>query len=415
MSALAETLGQEFLASEGDVDVIQSALESIRQHLGMEIAYFSEFVDGRSVFRRVSAPGLEHLIKVGDSNALEDVYCQHILEGRLPELIPDTSDEPIAAVMPITQAVPIGSHVSIPIRLADGEPFGMFCCLSPSPNKSLNLRDLETMRVFANLAARQVNDEITTRRDSRKRKGEIMEVIAQQQFNMVYQPIWTLDRRAPVGFEALCRFSGEPYRSPDIWFNDAATVGLGVDLELTVLERALDGFTALPEHVYISLNASPETVLSGRLLSVLGDVPVERTVIELTEHAQVSDYNDLLDALAPLRAAGMRLAVDDAGAGYASLQHIVQLRPDVIKLDMSLTRAVDIDPARRALAAALIYFAGETGAQIVAEGIETEDEFTALKGLGAQCGQGYLLGKPTPVADCSGFFADGKQPEALVA
>jgi len=415
MSALTETLGQEILAAEGDVDVIQSALESIRQHLGMEIAYFSEFVDGRSVFRRVSAPGLEHMIKVGDSNALEDVYCQHILEGRLPELIPDTSDEPIAAVMPITQAVPIGSHVSIPIRLADGEPFGMFCCLSPTPNKSLNERDLETMRVFANLAARQVNDEITTSRVSRKRKGEIMEVIAQQQFNMVYQPIWDLDCREPVGFEALCRFSGEPYRSPDLWFNDAATVDLGVDLELAVLDRALDGFSALPEHVYISLNASPETVISGRLLSVLAGAPVERTVIELTEHAQVLDYGALLDALVPLRAAGMRLAVDDAGAGYASLQHIVQLRPDVIKLDMSLTRAVDVDPARRALAAALIYFAAETGAQIVAEGIETEDEFAALKSLGAQCGQGYLLGKPIPVAGCSEFFADKREIESLVA
>ena len=415
MNALAETLGQEILAADGDVDVIQSALEAIRQHLGMEIAYFSEFVDGRSVFRRVSAPGLEHLIKVGDSNALEDVYCQHILEGRLPELIPDTSDEPIAAVMPITQAVPIGSHVSIPIRLADGEPFGMFCCLSPTPNKSLNQRDLETMRVFANLAARQVDNEITTRRVSRKRKGEIMEVIAQQQFNMVYQPIWNLDRREPVGFEALCRFSGEPYRSPDLWFNDAATVDLGVDLELAVLDRALDGFVALPEHVYVSLNVSPETVISGRLLSVLSGAPVERTVIELTEHDQVSDYSALLDALVPLRTAGMRLAVDDAGAGYASLQHIVQLRPDIIKLDMSLTRAVDVDPARRALAAALIYFATETGAQIVAEGIETEDEFAALKGLGAQCGQGYLLGKPIPVAGCADFFADNGKLEALVA
>ena len=98
-------------------DIIQDALVAIRNHLGMEVAYFSEFSQGRTIFRRVDAPGLEHLIKVGDSHSLNDVYCNHILEGRLPELIPDTSQIPLTWEMPITAAVPIGSHISIPIRL----------------------------------------------------------------------------------------------------------------------------------------------------------------------------------------------------------------------------------------------------------------------------------------------------------
>jgi GAF domain-containing protein len=149
-------------------DIIQDALVAIRNHFGMEVAYFSEFSEGRSIFRRVDAPGLEHLIKVGDSHSLDDVYCNHILEGRLPELIPDTSLVPLAWGMPITAAVPIGSHVSMPIRLLDGTPFGMFCCLSPRPIPSLNERDLATMRVFASLAAKQVNAGLTQRRNAQQ-------------------------------------------------------------------------------------------------------------------------------------------------------------------------------------------------------------------------------------------------------
>jgi EAL domain-containing protein (putative c-di-GMP-specific phosphodiesterase class I) len=121
-------------------------------------------------------------------------------------------------------------------------------------------------------------------------------------------------------------------------------------------------------------------------------------VLEVTEHAQVPDYDALRQALAPLRAAGAKLAIDDAGAGYSSLQHILQLRPDIIKLDMGLTRSVDRDPAKRALAAALCHFARETGCQIVAEGIETEAEFTTLESLGVAKGQGYLLGRPGDLA-----------------
>lgn len=138
-------------------DVIQDALVAIRNHLGMQVAYFSEFSAGRTIFRRVDAHGLGHLIKVGDPHTLDDVYCSHILAGRLPELIPDTSQVRLAWDMPITAAAPVGSHISIPIRLLDGSPYGMVCCLSPRPIPSLNERDLATMRVFAGLAARQVN------------------------------------------------------------------------------------------------------------------------------------------------------------------------------------------------------------------------------------------------------------------
>ena len=125
----------------------------------------------------------------------------------------------------------------------------------------------------------------------------------------------------------------------------------------------------------------------------------KRIALELTEHARVDDYEGLSRVLTPLRDQGMQLAVDDAGAGFASLRHILQLQPDIIKLDMTLTRHVDADGARRALAAALITFAGEIGASIVAEGIESEREIDALVGLGVQYGQGYHLARPGPLPD----------------
>lgn len=398
MAASSEPLEPIGACAAAGADVIQDALVAIRNHLGMEVGYFSEFVDGRTIFRRVDAPGLDHLIKVGDSHSLDDVYCNHILAGRLPELIPDTSQVTFARDMPITAAVPIGSHVSIPIRMADGTPFGMFCCLSPRPIPSLNERDLATMRVFANLAAKQVNTDLQQRRGARQVHAAISAVIAAEHYEIAFQPIVDLSSGRVAGCEALCRFKPTPYRSPDKWFADAADVGLGVELELAVIGTTLAAFPRLPGSLSLSINASPDAVNTGRLSDLIPVGYAERTIIEITEHAPVPSYAELHAQLAPLKQRGVRIAVDDAGAGYSGLQHIVQLGPDIIKMDMSLTRAVDTDPARRALASAMVFYARETGARVVAEGIETASELMTLKLLGADRGQGYLLGKPGTIA-----------------
>lgn len=370
------------------------ALGAIRQHLGMEVAYISEFRGDQSVFREVDAPGLEALIKPGDSHALDDVYCRHILAGRLPELMADTAEHPLAAAMPITAAVPIGAHMSVPIRGSDGAPMGMFCCLSPTPNAGLNARDLQVMRVFADMAGAQIGRRMEADAARRDSLGRIEAMIAARDFSFVFQPIHEFRSDRPVGFEALCRFGGSPRRTPGIWFNEAFAVGQGVALELAALEMALEALRAFPGDCFLSLNAAPETIMSGALAPLLRQHPLRRIVLEVTEHAPVTDYDALAAALAGLRAHGMRLAIDDAGAGFASLQHIIRLRPDIIKLDISLTRAVDVDPARRALAAALIFFGQETNSIIVAEGIETGEELSTLRRLGVPRGQGYFLGRP---------------------
>jgi EAL domain-containing protein (putative c-di-GMP-specific phosphodiesterase class I) len=229
----------------------------------------------------------------------------------------------------------------------------------------------------------------------------IRTIISQRQFSIAYQPIYSLIENRVAGLECLTRFSTLPSRPTEEWFSEAAEVGLGVELELAVMRMALAGFPLLPADVYVAVNVSPATVLSGKLKGAIASVPADRIVLEITEHAHISDYNELMRAFQPLRNRGVRLAVDDAGAGYASLRHILSLQPHFIKLDMSLTRNIDSDTARRALASALIEFAAKTGSEIVAEGVETASELKALQALGVKTAQGYYLGRPMPLAGVS--------------
>lgn len=213
--------------------------------------------------------------------------------------------------------------------------------------------------------------------------------------DVALQPIAELATGRVVGVEALARFREPPPR-PDLWFDEAASVGLRTELELAALHSALDRLHALPPTAYLSVNMSPAIAAQDEAREMLGQTVSERVVLEITEHAPVEDYDTLGRVLADVRAQGTRLAVDDAGAGFASLRHILRLEPDIIKLDITLTRDIDRDRARRALASGLIAFATEIGAAIVAEGIETRDEIRTLQDLGVEYGQGYFLARPAP-------------------
>lgn len=231
-----------------------------------------------------------------------------------------------------------------------------------------------------------------------EKRQQVRAALDADQPRMVYQPIVELQTGAVIGYEALARFDMEPQRPPNEWFDRASEVGLAVELELAAIRSALRHARSV--HVpLLSLNLSPETVASPELIDLLGGRSADRVAIELTEHTRVDDYDALLAALAPLRSAGALLAVDDAGAGFASLAHILRLDPDIIKLDIALVREIDRDPIKRALASSLVSFAGEIGAQIVAEGIETADECRELTALGIAWGQGYHLGRPAPLPD----------------
>jgi EAL domain-containing protein (putative c-di-GMP-specific phosphodiesterase class I)/FixJ family two-component response regulator len=214
---------------------------------------------------------------------------------------------------------------------------------------------------------------------------------------MVFQPIVELESESRIGVEALARFDTTPARTPDVWFAEAASVGLGIELELTAIASALEQLDRIPASQFMAVNVSPGTLVAPQFHQLLVDRPLDQIVLELTEHQPVDDYDTLVRSANQLRHRGARLAVDDAGAGFASLQHILQLRPDIIKLDIQLTRNVDTDPAKKALAAALVHFAHETGFLITAEGVETAGELAALRELGVPFGQGYLFARPGPL------------------
>jgi EAL domain-containing protein (putative c-di-GMP-specific phosphodiesterase class I)/CheY-like chemotaxis protein len=238
------------------------------------------------------------------------------------------------------------------------------------------------------------------RRDRRLQDiaDRVERVLSDGLLSTVFQPICDLHAGGAVGFEALARFHTEPVQGPDIWFAEAGEVGLLLELELAAVRTALIAVPALSPEVFLAVNVSPSTLCTSDLLELIRHSDVgDRLVVEATEHAPIEDYDAVGRALSSLRALGVRLAVDDAGAGFASLRHIVRLAPEFIKIDGALIRQVDADRGQRALTKALIAFAGETEATIVAEGLETDDQVAALRELGVTLGQGYRLGRPAPI------------------
>ncbi len=247
---------------------------------------------------------------------------------------------------------------------------------------------------FASIANAVLGPSIASRAQRNRSHERIRRIIDRRAFRPVFQPIVDLSRLAVVGYEALTRFEdGTP---PDGQFREAAALGLGVELECAALESALAAATALPAAPWLNVNVSPAAILAGEpLRSIVARFP-GRLVLEVTEHEVITDYEAFRDAVAAL-GPEVRIAVDDAGAGFASLRHIVELRPHIVKIDRTLVAGIDADPARQALLTGLRHFADSQGCSLVAEGIETEGELAALVALGVPSGQGYLLGQPVPV------------------
>lgn len=332
-------------------DLMQRGLRAIRTHLGMDVAFIAQLKDGRRVFHHVDA-GADAGINVGDSHPVEETFCQRIVDGRLPELMPNTAREPASADLGWTYSA--GGYLGVPLRLSDGTLYGTFCCFRTEADESLNARDLAVMRAFADIAAEQIERDLEASRRRLELTARVQSVIDNDQLTLVYQPIIDLLRSVVIGYESLSRFSAEPARTPDLWFAEAAEVGLDTTLEMMAINKALHAVPAMPGDVYVSVNASPAHIESGEFARVVDGIPCDRVVLEITEHAVIADYTEVLRACRTLKDSGIRIAIDDAGSGYASFRHILSLEPDFIKLDMSLTRAIDSEPRRQALVAAFV-------------------------------------------------------------
>jgi diguanylate cyclase (GGDEF)-like protein len=213
----------------------------------------------------------------------------------------------------------------------------------------------------------------------------------------VFQPVLELATGRVAGYEALARMPDGPFRPPDQWFNQAHRAGLGPALEAAALRAALRAY-GRPARTFLALNASPGALLSQEVRDALPH-DLSGIVIELTEHELFSTEAALDRELADLRARGARIALDDAGNGYAGLQQIIRVAPDILKLDRSLVDGVHDDPHRFALLEALISFASTTRAAVCAEGVETLEDLAVLAAMDVTYAQGWALAQPdTPWA-----------------
>ena len=223
------------------------------------------------------------------------------------------------------------------------------------------------------------------------------ETIKQERLRIVFQPIFRASDGVQIGVEALARFDLDNGMCPEMWFAAAHNVGRTQQLEMLALRMALRYAPDLPAQLYLALNVSPDTFVSAELRSVILESPLpnDRIVLELTEHVEINDYAPVVASRELFRKAGVRVAIDDTGAGFSSFRHVITVAPDIIKMDHSLAAAVDRDPLQSGLVAAVLTFARTAGIIVIAEGVETTGQLMRLTQLGVDQLQGHLLGAPT--------------------
>ena len=378
--------------SESDEQVAE-LLRTARKALGLHLSFLTR-MDGTTQHLEVVDSAVPFVFRDGATQVQGTSLCQAILDGDLPAVIPDLTAHPAAMALPAARMPRLRSYVSVPVRLSDGSLYGTFCAAGFTADDRLTLRDRALMEVLAQAAATVIEPGVVERARHETLRHRLEPVVADGGPVIHLQPIVHLASGERVGAEALSRFPAAWELTPDVCFEQAHTVGLGVELELLAIRRAL----ALLDEVtgYVAVNASPGVLLDPAAAALLGTAPAHRVLLELSEHEQVEDYAALAEVLRPLRERGLRLAIDDVGSGYSSLRHIVVTAPDVIKLDRSIVAGVSTDPVLATLTRSLVDLARSCGASVVAEGVETGEDAARLAALGVDHGQGWYFGRPGP-------------------
>jgi EAL domain-containing protein (putative c-di-GMP-specific phosphodiesterase class I) len=293
---------------------------------------------------------------------------------------------------------PFARLLAAPLRDGSGTTVGLLCAASrvAATTVESDLRDARLVEQLAVALGELLLDQAPGANRFRETRARIAKVLSGDLITTVFQPIVELATGRLVGAEALARFPSEPIR-PDLWFAEADSVGMGLALELAAARSAVRHIDELPEGMHLGVNASPALVRSQEFLELVAHLPPGRLVVELTEHTEVLDYDELRTHLHELRLLGARIAIDDVGAGFSSLAHVLQVDPEYVKLDISITRGIDRDPARRSAARGLLGLARDIGALAIAEGVETQGELDTLQQLGFDAVQGFLLARPGPL------------------
>lgn len=380
--------------------VIDEMLDVIRHHLDMDVAFVGTFDGERRVFTNVSAREPEARVRVGASDPLESSLCIRIADGSLAPLTGDATADPVARDLPITDELGIRGYAGVPITLRDGTTYGTLCAFKRTVH-AFDGADVHALQLAAGLIAHRLQSEALLALADRDRRAALVDEIERgQTLTSAYQPIVELRSGVVRGFEALARFEHDEVRDPGAWFDMGRRLGFDVVLQRQAARSALAGLPAMPEAAFLALNLGEDALADDGVRQLLLDAgpDASRLVVELTEHQSHRDDGTVLDQLAELRRAGIRLAIDDVGAGYAGLHRVLAMQPDMIKLDRGLVAGVADDPGRQAMAQAFTTFARATGVEVIAEGIEDPRDLDALRVLGVQMGQGFLLGRPEPAA-----------------
>jgi EAL domain-containing protein (putative c-di-GMP-specific phosphodiesterase class I) len=374
---------------------ISELLRTAKTSLQLNVAFLSRLDGTTQHIEVVEASAWQSLLfREGATQRQETSFCQRILDGELPAVMPDVKTFPKAMALPAARIPRIRSFVSVPVRLSDGTLYGTFCAAGLTSDKELTKRDQALMEVLAGAAGVILEPDVREQSRHAEIDERLQPILRAAGPTVVLQPIVDLATGWRVGAEALSRFPATWDKPPDVCFAEAHSIGLGHRLEVLALERAAEHLAGVPG--YIAMNVSPPTLLTPECQALLSRLPLARVLLELSEHQPVEDYAALQEVLDPLRAGGLRLAIDDVGAGFSSLRHIVLTSPDVIKLDRTLVTGLSDDPVLQTLVRSLVDFGHGSGAKVVAEGVETAEDAASLRRLGVDYGQGWHHGRPGP-------------------
>jgi EAL domain-containing protein (putative c-di-GMP-specific phosphodiesterase class I) len=377
-------------AHSGPLDgQLNRIMEVARHQLEMDVVAISEFTSERQIYRALLGDPQSFGMSVGEGPRLDDAFCLRMSQGLLPHEIPDTAAESTAAEVPLTGSAGVGAYVGVPVQLTDGSLFGSLACFNHDPHE-LGERDVRFLRMLADLVTAEL--EAMLERDQESLR--ITSLIESATLDIALQPVFDVHDGRFLGAEALARFPAS-FGTTEAVFESAGAVGLSLPLERLAIGCAIPVLDTLQDGQFLAVNLTPQVAFE---LAATGETRPEllsRLVLEITEHAAIASYGDLRQALRSSREQGLRLAIDDAGAGYASLKHVVELEPDIIKIDRSIVEGVASDRARRSAVSAFVLLALDIGAYVIAEGVERTEDLEAIKDLGVDAAQGYLLARPT--------------------
>ena len=380
------TLGE----SGGPDALLERVVALAQRHLGLDAVCIAERRPDGVHYCRAAA---------GDPAAFDIV-----VGAALPASLVDLSEAVVSGSTPAGSGSSDRTQVAVPLVRSDGSAYGAIVALGRGPRDALDEHDLRLLSMSADLLLRYLDDQ----RDLDAVRAGIGVLIHERRLEIATQPIFDLRGGSCIGVEALARFP-QGWGAPDTTFRAADAAGLGVELERLAVQQAWPILERLRPRQFLTVNLSPVAAAAlAERATLYAELPLSQLVVEITEHAAIDSYATLRAQLRPLRELGLRVAVDDAGAGYASLRHVVELRPDFIKVDRDLVHGLADDHARRVAVSAFVLLFLDLNASVIAEGLERPADLEALYDLGVDAAQGYLLGRPsTASADLTAWLRDG--------